>query len=48
MKVIPRIPKAIAVGRVLPTCDDGKGSKVSLGRFFQDLLVEGKVSNGSL
>ncbi len=43
-----RIPKVIPAVRVPRTFGDEKGSEVSLGRFFQDLLVEGKVGNGSL
>ena len=43
-----RIPRAIPAGRVPRICGDVKGSEVSLGRFFQNLLVESKVGNGSL
>ena len=38
-----RIPRAIPAGRVPRICGDVKGSEVSLGRFFQNLLVESKV-----
>jgi len=41
-------PKAASVVRVPRTYGDGKGLEFSLGRFFQDLLIQGNISNGSL
>ena len=40
--------RAVSAGRAPRTCGDVKGSEVSLGRFFQDLLVQGEIGNCSL
>ena len=40
--------EVVTVERVPRTFCDEKGLEVSLGRFFQDLLVQGKICNGSL
>ena len=38
----------VPVERGQHTCDDVQGLEVSLGRFFQDLLIQGKIGDGSL
>ena len=36
---------AVSAGRAPRTCGDWKGSEVSPGRFFQDLLVQGEIGH---
>ena len=36
---------AVSAGRAPRTCGDVKGSEVSPGRFFQDLLVQGEIGH---
>ena len=40
--------QAVPVGRVQHTCGGEKGLEVSLCRLFEDLLIKGQVSHGSL
>jgi hypothetical protein len=47
-KPFARIPRAIPAGRAPRTYGDGKGLEVSLGRFFQDQLIESEISDSSL
>ena len=43
-----RILRVIRAARVPRTYGDVKGLEVSLGRFFQDLLIQGEIGNRSL